>query len=314
MKRFLKNIAIFFLLALIVGEVVIRITHEVSDIPQRKIDEYGIQKYYPNQDGYWKGGNHKWNVNSMGWPGELPENFDNLIVVIGDSFIENFMNPNECHQAFLLKKNMPNYNFMEAGRSGVSFIEAMEISKQFDSLKPIQNLIYVHDSDFYESLYNVQPLFDITQFDAQSKKIVYGKMKSPLLKKILYNWKLLYYFYNRFPPSKIGKKSKDNTPENELKTESLEENTEEIHHKKDVLKLIDYSSKNYSIKNKTLVFFPNCGSSIMNLCKDAGFKTIKLNSSNDKKWTFDYDKHWTCYGHTKAAEQISTTLKTNFKY
>ena len=108
-------------------------THSVTDLPQRTIDEYGIQKYYANQSGYWKGGEHKWMFNELGWPGELPEDYDNLITVIGDSFIENFMNPNECHQSKLLKKGLNNHNFIEAARSGVSFIEAMEISKQFDS-------------------------------------------------------------------------------------------------------------------------------------------------------------------------------------
>ena len=47
MKRFLKHIAFFFFLAIIVGEVVVRLTHAMSDIPQRTIDESGIQKYYP---------------------------------------------------------------------------------------------------------------------------------------------------------------------------------------------------------------------------------------------------------------------------
>jgi len=47
MKKFFKNIITFFLLALIAGEVVVRMTHAMSDIPQRTIDQYGIQKYYP---------------------------------------------------------------------------------------------------------------------------------------------------------------------------------------------------------------------------------------------------------------------------
>ena len=105
MKKLLLNIILFFLIAIAVGEVVVRLTHAMADIPQRTIDEYGIQKYIPNQDGYWKGGEHKWVVNKLGWPGELPQSNENLIMVIGDSFIENFMNPNECHQSAFLKEN-----------------------------------------------------------------------------------------------------------------------------------------------------------------------------------------------------------------
>jgi hypothetical protein len=61
MKKFIKNLVVFFLFALIVGEIIIRITHAVTDLPQRRIDEYGIQKYYTNQSGYWVGGEHKHN-------------------------------------------------------------------------------------------------------------------------------------------------------------------------------------------------------------------------------------------------------------
>lgn len=304
MKNFLKNIVLFFLLALIVGEIAVRVTHAISDIPQRTIDEFGIQKYYPNQNGYWKGGEHTWMVNELGWPGELPKSYDNLMIVIGDSFIENFMNPDECHQAVLLKENMKNYNFMEAARSGVSFIEAMEISKQFEHLNPIKNLIYVHDSDFYESINEIKTLSDITQLNTTTNTIVYGKMNSAAAKKVLYNWKLLYYFYNRFPLSQVLKNNK-----NSDKKEVTENAENKATFKDEVQKLLKYTVENYTIEDKVLVFFPNSGDDIIEACKAKGFKTIKLDAGKDNKsWTFDYDKHWTCYGHEQVAKQVSSYL------
>lgn len=302
MKKFLKNIVLFFFLALIVGEVIVRVTHAMSDIPQRTIDAQGIQKYYPNQDGYWKGGDHKWTINKLGWPGELPKSFDNLVMVIGDSFIENFMNPNDCHQSAYLEKNVPNYNFMETGRSGVSLIEAMEISKQNEELNPIHTLIYVNDNDFFESIVEVKPMSDITQISLKNNKIAYGEMKSPGLKKVLYNWKLLYYFYNRFPLNAPKKEANDSK-------ESVEHNNNELESKTEVFRLIDYITKNYTIDDKTLVFHPNSNETIIDKCKQAGFNVIELDSSNDKDWTFDYDSHWTCYGHERAALQVSNALK-----
>ncbi|WP_040757743.1 hypothetical protein [Winogradskyella psychrotolerans] len=197
MIKIIKNILTFLVIFLVIGEITVRLKNGVSDIPQRQIDEFGIQKYYPNQQGFWRGGTHAWNINELGWPGYLPKNYDNLISIIGDSFIENFMNPNDCHQSVFLKENAPKYNFIEAGRSGVSFIEGMEISKQLNKFKPITNLIYVNDADFYQSLVEVAPAEDITQFSLESDSIVLGKMKSPLLKKILYNWKFAYYMYNK---------------------------------------------------------------------------------------------------------------------
>ncbi|WP_299100148.1 hypothetical protein [uncultured Winogradskyella sp.] len=302
MKKFLKNILVFFLLALIVGEIVVRMTHTMSDIPQRTIDEHGIQKYYPNQDGYWKGGDHKWDINKLGWPGELPQSYDNLIMVIGDSFIENFMNPNECHQSVFLKQNLESYNFMEAGRSGVSLIEAMEISKNLDSLKPVKTLVYVNDNDFYESIVEVKPMQDITQLNLKSNTIVYGEMKAPVFKKILYNWKLLYYFYTRFPLNSTS----DVKEEPAIKKV---ENKSGLKSKAEVSQLIEYIIENYNVSNKTFVFHPKTNTEIIELCKQAGINIITLDSSKDNKsWTFDYDRHWTCYGHEQVAKQIANAL------
>ena len=301
MKKFLKNIILFFLIAIAAGEVVVRMTHAMSDIPQRTIDKYGIQKYYPNQEGYWKGGGHKWKINQLGWAGYLPKSYDSLITIVGDSYIENFMNPNECHQAAYLREKVKAYNFMEAGRSGVSFIEAMEISKNMDSLQPIKTLIYVNDNDFYESIREVKPMEDITQLNLTDHTISFGKMKSPGFKKVLYNWKLLYYFYNRFPLLNLSKEAEESTKE--------EENKNELESKIEIFQLIDYISDNYNIKTKILVFHPNCNTKIIEKCKNAGFNVIILDSSKDKtNWSFDYDSHWTCYGHEQVAQQVANAL------
>jgi hypothetical protein len=308
MKKFLKNLIIFFLVAIVIGEVVVRVTHTMADIPQRTIDDQGIQKYFPNQKGFWKGGDHTWLINEYGWPGELPNSFDNLVMVIGDSYIENFMNPNNCHQATYLKQNMPNHNFMEAARSGVSLIEAVEINKQLDSLNPVHSLIYVNDNDFFESLVEVKPMNDITQLNLKTNNIVYGEMKAPGFKKILYNFKLLYYFYNRFPLALPNE-----TSEKPIKREN-EDIDNGLKSKEEVFQLIDYIVQNYNTATLSLVFHPNSNTSIIEKCKNVGLNVILLDSSNDKTWSFDYDSHWTCYGHKKAAAQVAKALKTDIQF
>ncbi|MEF3079088.1 hypothetical protein [Winogradskyella poriferorum] len=308
MKKFIKTFLLFVLFLIIVGELVVRITHSVSDIPQRTIDNSGIQKYLTNQTGYWKGGNHKWKINDLGWPGDLPNSYENLITIIGDSYIENFMNPNECHQGALLKQKMTKYNFLEAGRSGVSFIEAMEISKDLDTLQPVQTLIYVNDNDFYESISEIKKMSDITQLNLNKNQIIYGVMKSPGLKKVLYNWKLLYYFYNRYPIN--------NTTGNKSEEESLpDKQHENDQHKKyliELTKLFKYITDNYKTSDKTLIFHPKTNDTFIKLAIEYGFNTIVLDSSHDKSWTFDYDSHWTCYGHEQVANQVSIGLNKYF--
>lgn len=305
MKKFFKNIVLFFLLTICIGEIVVRLTHVNSDIPQRIIDVDGIQKYYPNQEGYWKGGDHKWKINSMGWPGELPESYDNLITIIGDSYIENFMNPNDCHQSSFLKKEMPNHNFFEAARSGVTLIESMEISKQMDTLKPVLTLIHTGDGDIYESIKEIKSLTDITQLNTNTEEIVQGKMKSPGLKKVLYSCKLLYYLYNRFPINLSNETQEDSK---KVKIEISKFKTNETK----VRVLINYIKNNYRIDDKVFVFKPNSDHNIISIFKSLGFNTILLDPSNDKNWSFDHDPHWTCYGHERVSKQVYNKLKLRY--
>ncbi|MEQ8217985.1 MAG: hypothetical protein RH981_07110 [Arenibacter sp.] len=303
MKRFIKNIIVFIIFGLLIGEFIARWFALSSDIPNRTIDRYGIQKYIPNQHGTWKGGTHTWHINEKGWPGYLPKSNDNLITIIGDSFIENFMNPEECHQSVYLGKILPKYNYFEASRSGISFIEAMEISKQLDTLGPRFQVIHLHDSDLEESIMQLKKHNDITQLDVNKQKIIFGKMNSPGLKKILYNWKFMYYLYRRFPIW-INKPNKTQNSKITLK------NNKEGFNFKYYKKLLEYIVANYNIDDKILVFRPESTSELVKFAKDFGFKTIQLKTDINDHWSFEHDSHWTCYGHEKVAEQVAEYLKS----
>ncbi|MCV6628455.1 MAG: hypothetical protein OIF50_01205 [Flavobacteriaceae bacterium] len=302
MSGFLKRLVAFVIVGLLLGEIVSRVLVLNSDVPRREINQYGIQSYIPNQKGDFKGGAHQWQINQTGWPGPMPDSFDNVVTILGDSFIENFMSPDSHHQNSLMKKEFPNYNFYEAARSGVSFIEAMEISKQLDSLQPKMQIIHLHDSDLRESIVQIQALSDITQVDLESQKIVFGEMKRPGLKLVLYNWKFAYYLFNRFSPSFIR---------------MIHPKPKEAENKKvsdpDFLPqyeaLFRYTKSNYKIADKLLVFRPESDSKIVDLATRMGFRTIWLDSKGDPSWTFDYDHHWTSFGHERVALQLSNEIK-----
>ena len=298
MKKFLINVILFTFIGWSLGEVIVRTFHVTADIPRRFIDEDGIQKYVPAQTGYWTGGTHQWRVNELGWVGPLPKSQKNLVVIIGDSFIENFMNPEDSHQSVLLKNELPEYNFIEAARSGVSLIEAFEISKSMQSMNPTLNLIYVHDSDFLESISEFKKNGGITQFDPVAKKIIPGKIKSAILKKILYSSKFLYYLYTRQRShSKKATPSKDEVSADHMKTFG---------------ELLDYCAEDYNVSDKVLVFRPSSDPQLEVLAREKGFQTFVLDWTNDKSWRFEHDKHWTPYGHQRAAKQIASFIEKQF--
>ncbi|MCC0178013.1 hypothetical protein I4641_13595 [Waterburya agarophytonicola K14] len=301
MKKFLLNIFIFTFLSLILGEVIVRANRLNQEVPQRTVDNNGIQKFIPNQKGYWATGEHSWQVNKLGWSGELPQNYDNLVSIIGDSYIANFMNPVECHQNIFLKKQLPEYNFVEAGRPGVTFIEAVEISQNLTPLKPNYHIIYARNNDFIESIQEVRNYSDRTQISLERAKIIPGQLKYAQAKKILYNWKLAFYFFNRLA-----------TPAAENKESEINSKAQKkFKHLAKVEKLLELTSDRYDISNIILTLHPDTAPAIVKKAQEVGFKTILL-EKKEENWSFEHDNHWTCYGHERVSVQVGTGFKKAF--
>ncbi|MDO6518268.1 hypothetical protein [Zobellia uliginosa] len=301
MKKFITTVFLFLVLGMIVGELIARFFVISPDIPKRSIDQWGIQKYIPNQFGKWKTGQHTWQINELGWPGILPNSTDSLITIIGDSFIENFMNPDSCRQNVYLKKKLPGFNFLEASRSGVNFLEATMIADQLDSLKPKYQLLYVHDTDFKESIVQLNTNTQLTQFDIVKGKITKAQLKSSFAKNALYTCKFIYYLYSNYW------QNKKNKSQTKTKTKQIPPQLDSIK-----IMLSSLNSPNRT-NNRILVFRPDTDPNIIALCKDMGYKYILLKQSTNEEWSFDHDPHWTCFGHKKAALQIAKKLEHKLK-
>lgn len=297
MKKFIMQLIIFSFFLFLTGEVIIRVFNLVSDIPERYADEYGVQRYKPGQSGRFKDVKSKWHVNDYGWVGTSKIENDTVISIIGDSYIENLMNPMECNQGSILKSYYPNYSFFEAGRSGVTFIEAMEITKILDKeVKPTYHLLYLNEFDFYESIENLRSYDDRLQVNLETNTIKKGQLKSPGLKKILYSCKLLYYMYLRFPifVEAQNKAVSQDAPIDNITFDKLT-----------FQKLFSYCSKNYDLSKIIFIFHPNTDENIISLAREYGIKTIVLNSKGDKDWGLgEHDGHWSCYGQKQVSKQI----------
>lgn len=299
MKKLIIRFILFLIVGYLVGEVIVRTQKLTSDIPQRYVDANGIQMYIPYQKGYYIDMDDPWEVNKYGWLGVSNiENKAKRISIIGDSYIENLMNPKTCNQGYLLEKENPNIGFFEAGRSGVTFIEAMEIAKQLDSLNFNQHLIYVSADDFYESFADQNRYTDRMQYDIESNKVLKGELKSSGLKKILYNTKFLYYLYLRFPLFV----SEQNMGEIKKEEKTFEASKFE--------KILNYCNDNYNMNKITLVFHPGTSSEIINFFNKNGVNHIVLKETNNKTWALNSaDGHWSCYGHKEASKQVSKYLQ-----
>jgi len=96
-----KKILVLSVVTFVLTEILIRTLNLTNDIPNRKIDINGLQNYILDQKGIYKDNN--WVVNNDGFLGLNDKKFKNQILIIGDSMIENIMNPIECNHNQLVQ-------------------------------------------------------------------------------------------------------------------------------------------------------------------------------------------------------------------
>ena len=284
-----KKILLLTLVTFVLTEVIIRTLNLTNDIPNRKIDINGLQNYILDQKGIYRDNN--WVVNNDGFLGLNDKKFKNQILIIGDSMIENIMNPIECNQGYLIKENLDNsYGVFEIGRSGITLIEAFQFEKNYRKIvEPSVSLIYVNKGDIIESISNISKLSDRLQIDVDSKEIQEVKIKFPLLKKILYNFKTLYFLYIR-GFFQIDFKTKSNIIEEKNKNQNL------------INKFIEIINFNYDLSKVILVTDINNLNLINSLKKIKVKKIITFNP--DKNWYVKNDDHWNCFGHRMVSKKI----------
>lgn len=302
MQTFLKKWVVFVLCLAVVLECVIRFAHLTTDIPERYMDASGIQRYKPNQTGYYVKAKEPWQINTMGWTGNIDTQGQAIVGVIGDSYIENFMNPAACHQGVLLKKALPRFAFFEAARSGVTFIEAMEISSLLQQEVNTQfYVMYFSNMDFYESMYDLKPMSDRMQISLKNQSIIPAQLKHPGLKKLLYASKCLYYFYLRFPIL-VSKQNKAESAGTHFK--------EHAFHQTDFDVLFAYCEKKYNLRQMLWVFHPGIDPRIVACAQRYGIKTLQLQEPYLHAWARNqYDLHWSCEGHQTISTQVANALK-----
>jgi len=285
MKEFFKQILFYVITLIILLEGSIRLFSLTNDVPMRKMNSRGLQIFRENQSGFSHG--FSWSVNKDGFLGHNDKNGDNQLLIIGDSFIENIMNPFSCRQSSLFSES--GYSVFEVGRSGITFIEALEFLKYFDPIVNPKNIvIFLDNSDFKESIVGIKKLNDRGQISLIEKKFFPGKIKGKNIKKILYNFKTLYYSYTKYLRSRNNKSQP-------------KRNNDDFSFKRDVEELILYGSEKYQLKNTLFVFREE--NNFKDVFRELNLNYIDLNIF-DEQYLIPNDSHWNCKGHQIAFDQI----------
>ena len=300
MKKFILRL--FFLTAtlFLIFEILIRIFKLTNDVPSRRIDDVGLQSFIPLQKGIYE--NNRWEVNEYGFLGQSPKKkLKNSILIIGDSMIENIMNPNSCHLDVILNKSFKNkINFFEVGRSGMTLIESLEFNKKYKSLlNPIFSIIYVNQNDIEESISNLYRHKDRLQINLKTSKLEPVEIKYEKLKYILYNLKSLYYLYMKGFFSNI-RLFKD--PFKSINRLVLNENFNK-RYLEDFFSII---KTNYQLENIFFLIDKKEKTYVDNFQKN---KLNIISFSSNQNWLNKKDFHWNCFGNREVSKIIKKHLK-----
>lgn len=268
----------------------------------------GIQKYLPGQRGLWSSGSHAWEINDYGWPGPAPSSTDHLVTLIGDSLIENFMNPPSCQQAALLSEKLKHRSFLQVARSGATLIEYMEFAREMEALySPDIQLVFVKDSDLAESLVSKGRERYVTQVDLKRRAVIPGTLKAPGLKKALYSCKVAYLLYIEWSKylNARSRRSRGMADGEKIQDDSTSLTREET------TQLFAFIKNNYETDRLVFVLPPRTRSHTRRSLRDGGIEVLQLSDQGkDWAWVKGDDSHWNRVGHEAASDQIVSYLKT----
>jgi len=255
-----------------------------------------LLKYLPNQKGFSENGD-LWKINQFGYPGHTPKNFNNLISVVGDSYIAGFMNPFDCHQSRLLAERNKQFDFFPIARAGAGVLEFVESIKAYDSLNFVAHFVFLSEGDFLESIKEIKKLNSCVQVSLETGSLKYPALSNSTLKTIFRKFQFGYFIYRKYILSK-NKENREIVFDNKLDYNRLNE-------------FVKFLLVNYSLDNVVFVFKPFSDEKLIEICKSNGIEVLELVADDYSSWSFEFDKHWSCVGHKYAAEQVTKYLQEN---
>lgn len=316
MRKLIIKMAVYSLLILIALEVIVRLFHLSKDNPSRFVDEFNVEKWVPNQEGYSVTGNRrqnfsKFHINESGFNSYrefVPSKDKKEIALVGDSFIEGF------HQNYYnsigkkIEDRVEGVEVYEYGYAGYDFADQL-------------HLIYTYKKDFDLIDHVVLGLKFKNDLTRDEYHVIQDRMRleSPLYRNMR-KIKLLVYVQNigLLDPVRgligkvlsIGKTHSNNNKHQVTDNDIVNKQKVFVDNFESLVKNYGYDKDRFvllldkTITPKMFLDYLN-----ENKYKFIDFSTV-LNASK-KPTTLIYDRHWNNHGRELIAELIADYLYKN---
>jgi hypothetical protein len=312
-KLFIKS-GLYAVLILIALELWVRVFYLTKDYPVRYVDDYGVEKWVPNQDGYSVTGNRrqnfsKYHINDFGYNSyrEYKPSRDKVeIALVGDSFIEGF------HQNYYnsigkkIESKLSGVEVYEYGYAGYDLADQLHLitqyKKQFDLIDHVV-LGLKFENDLGRGEYNV----------VQERMV----LESPTYK-AMRQIKLLVYLQNigAFDaPRELVRKLLSREREHNQKPTKAEEEKFQKELELKCIKNFESLIGLYGFDKSKFVFLLDSEFTpkvFLSYLKKHGFKYIDFHEALIKSktpTTLVYDMHWNNHGRKLIAELIANYFK-----
>ncbi|MCK0156870.1 hypothetical protein MWU65_06740 [Cellulophaga sp. F20128] len=308
MKKILLKFIVYSIVLLVSLELLVRVFHLHNERPERYADEYGVEKWVPNQAGYSVTGNRKQNVgeyriNDFGfnsvYNNYLPSKDSIEIAIVGDSFIEGFHQDYTNSISRKVEKKIPNVKVFEFGYAGYNLADQLNLMQAYNHLfKDIDRVVvYIRFTDDlitgeYKLSNRLSLNTPLNKLLKRSKLIVYAKdigFFDPIKEKIA-----AVVNFSKGVSGDIHKKKNNDS----LYLENFK-------------KLVNFYNYNKE-KNILLVDYSLCSQEFLNYLKVNDFRTIDFNADFKKDnipKTLIYDQHWNDAGREIIADRIAEYIK-----
>ena len=313
MKKLFLRLLLYVLCIVLILEVLVRVFHLTKDYPVRFVDELGVERWVPNQEGYSVTGNRrqnfsKFNINSSGYNSyrDFEPSKDKVeLALVGDSFIEGFHQPYYNSIGKKIEAKINGVEVYEIGYAGYDFADQLHLIHQYQSFFDLIDLVVIG-----------------IKFEDDLTRNEYGilkermKIESPMYRS-LRNIKLLVYLQN------IGAFSAAIKMTTTLF--SLGQNNTSIHKKEDVnatqKRYVKYIKNFQSLVTKygydktrfvLLLDKENSPKVFLDFLDKNSYNYIDFGEEiNQSKipTTLIYDQHWNNYGRNIVSNLISVYFK-----
>ena len=317
MKKLILKCFLYGALILVSLEIMVRVFHLHKDTPSRFVDEYEVEKWVPNQNGYAVTGNRRQNfseyrINNAGFNSyrEFNPTKEHVeIALVGDSFIEGFHQPYYRSIGKKIEDKIQHIEVYEYGYAGYDFADQLHLINAYKAHFDLIDQVILgikFNNDLTRGKYTViqdrlalQSPFN--QKLKQIKLLVYAKSIGLLDPPKYLIRKMSSLVRSK---AKISEKNKKDSLQIQKRKEE-----QYLSNFKSLVNLYGFDKSRYTLLLDSSI----TPSVFLSYLDKNNFKYIDFNPTFSKSkgpTTLIYDRHWNNHGRNLIAQNIVSYLQS----